>query len=110
LRSLWDLMDCQEDIQGISIFQEGNDKRSLRDLKDCQEGSGSISDFQVGRDENEGLAESLMDLEVSLIQKGVLINMGSVDLIVYQEGSGSIPYCQVGRDEQVNLDQPKELT
>jgi hypothetical protein len=39
-----------------------------------------------------------------------MMNMGSVDLIVYQEGNRSIPYCQGGRDEQVNLDQLEELT
>jgi hypothetical protein len=44
-----------------------------------------------------------MDSEESSIQQGVLMKMGSVDLIVYQEGSGSIPYCQVGRDEQMRL-------
>jgi hypothetical protein len=84
--------------------------RSLRDIEDCQVGSGSISDCQVGRDENAGLAESLMDLEVSSIQQGVLMKMGSVDLIVCQEGSRDIPYFQVGRGEQVNLDQPEKLT
>jgi hypothetical protein len=107
LRSLRDLTDCQEDSQGISHCQLGNDKRSLRDLEDCQEGSGSISDCQVGRDENLRLSESLMDSEVSSIQQGVLMKMGSVDLIVCQEAAEDIPYCQVGRDEQVNLDQPE---
>jgi hypothetical protein len=47
---------------------------------------------------------------VSSIQQGVLMKMGSVDLIVCQEGSRDIPYCQVGRDEQVSLDQPRKLT
>jgi hypothetical protein len=62
-----------------------------------------------------------MDSEESSIQQGVLMKMGSVDLIVCQEGSGSIPYCQVGRDEQMRLsvglinsevswNQPGELT
>jgi hypothetical protein len=99
LRSLRDLTACQEDIQGISHCQLGNDKRSLRDLEDCQVGSGSISDCQVGRNESSRLFESLMDSEESLIQQGVLMEMGSVDLIVCQEGSGSIPYFQVGRDD-----------
>jgi hypothetical protein len=103
LRSLRDLRDCQEDSQGISHCQLGNEMRSLRDLEDCQEGSGSISDCQVGRDENSRLSESLMDSEVSSIQQGLLMKMGSVDLIVCQESSGSIPYCQVGRDEQMRL-------
>jgi hypothetical protein len=141
LRSVEDLTDCQEDSQGISIFQEGNDQRSLRDLEDCQEGSGSVpncqegsgsiedcqegsrsmSNCQVGRDENLGLAGSLMDSLESSIQQGVLMKMGSVDLMVCQGSSGSIPYCQVGRDEQmrpsvglinseVSWNQPEELT
>jgi hypothetical protein len=95
--------------------------RSLRDLEDCQEGSGTILNFQVGRDENPRLSESLIDSEESSIQQGLLMKMGSVDLIVCQEGSESIPYCQVGRDEQMRLsvglinsevswNQPGELT
>jgi hypothetical protein len=47
---------------------------------------------------------------VSSIQQGLLMKMGSVDLIVCQESSRSIPYCQVGRDEQVSWNQPEELT
>jgi hypothetical protein len=43
-----DLTDCHEDIQGISIFQLGNERRSNEDLEDCQEGSGSIEDCQEG--------------------------------------------------------------
>jgi hypothetical protein len=87
LRSLRDLRDCQEDSQGISHCQLGNEMRSLRDLEDCQEGSRweDISDCQVGRDENSRPSESLMDSEVSSIQQGVLMKMGSVDLIVCQE-------------------------
>jgi hypothetical protein len=87
LRSLRDLRDCHEDSQGISHCQLGNEMRSLRDLEDCQEGSGSISDCQVGRDEHSRLSESLMDSEVSSIQQGVLMKMGSVDLIICQESS-----------------------
>jgi hypothetical protein len=75
----------------------------------------------VGRDESAGLSESLMDSKVSSIQQGLLMKMGSVDLIVCQEGSTDIPYCQMGRDEQMRLyvglinsevswNQPGELT
>jgi hypothetical protein len=78
LRSAEDLTDCQEDSQGISHCQLGNEMRSLRDLEDCQEGSGSISNCQVGRDKNTRLSESLMDSEVSSIQQGVLMKMGSL--------------------------------
>jgi hypothetical protein len=84
--------------------------RSRQDLKDCQEGSGSISDCQVGRDEHARLSESFMDSEVSSIQQGVLMKMGSVDLIIYQESSEQIPYFHVGRDEQVSWNQPEEVT
>jgi hypothetical protein len=37
MRSLRDLIDCQEDSREISHCQEGNEMRSLRDLIDCQE-------------------------------------------------------------------------
>jgi hypothetical protein len=110
LRSLRDLMDCQEDSEQILHCQLGNERRSLWHLEDFQEGSKSISDCQEGRDEHSRLSESLMDLEKSSIQQGLLMKMGSIDLMVCQESSGSIPYCQVGRDEQGNFDQPKEMT
>jgi hypothetical protein len=62
-----------------------------------------------------------MDSEVSSIQQGVLMKMGSVDLIVCQGSNEQIPYFQVGRDEQMRLfeglinsevswNQPEELT
>jgi hypothetical protein len=92
LRSAEDLTDCQEDNQGISHCQLGNERISLRDLEDCQEGSGSILNCQVGRDEHSRLSESLVDSDVSSIQKGLLMKMGSFDLIVCQEGSKGIPY------------------
>jgi hypothetical protein len=57
----------------------------------------------VGRDENLRLSEGLMDLEMSSIQQGLLMKMGSVDLIICQESSEQIPYFQVGRDEQMRL-------
>jgi hypothetical protein len=82
----------------------------LWDLKYCQEGSESVSNYQVGRNENLRLSEGLMDSEKSSVQQGVLMKMGSVDLIVYQVSSRSIPYCQVGRDEHMNLNHPEELT
>jgi hypothetical protein len=83
LRSAEDIIDCQEDSQGTSNFQLGNEMRSLWDLEDCQEGSGSISNCQEGRDKNTRLSESLMDSEVSSIQQRVLMKMGSVDIIVW---------------------------
>jgi hypothetical protein len=121
LRSTEDIMYCQEDSQGISHCQLGNEMRSLWDLKDCQEGSGSISNYQVGRDKHSRLSKSLVDSKVISIQQGVLMKMGSVDLIVCQGSPEQIPYYQVGRDEQMRLfeslinsevswNQPEELT
>jgi hypothetical protein len=51
-----------------------------------------------------------MDSEVSSIQQGVLMKMGSVDIIVCQESIESIPYFHVGRDEKVSWNEPEELT
>jgi hypothetical protein len=110
MRSVEDLKDCQKDSEGISHFQLGNDQRSLWDLEYYQEGSGSIEDCQggsrsilncqMGRNEHSRLSESLVDSEESSIQPGVLMKMGSVDLMVYQGSSRNIPY----------LDQLEELT
>jgi hypothetical protein len=108
LRSAEDLKDCHEDSEGISHCQLGNDQRSLRDLEDCQEGNKSMLNCQVGRNENSRLSEGLVE---NPFQQGVLMKMGSVDLMICQgSSSGSIPYFQVGRDEQRNLDQLEELT
>ena len=83
--------------------------RLLQDLEDFQDDSGSISYCQVGIDEHSRLSESLMDSEVSSIQQGVLMKMGSVDLIICQESSEQIPYYHVGRDEPMIWNQPDEL-
>jgi hypothetical protein len=64
MRSLWDLIDCQEDSQGISYCQEGNEMRS-EDLIDCQEGSREIPYFQEGKGEK-------MSSELSSYQQGQL--------------------------------------
>jgi hypothetical protein len=92
LRSAEDLTDCQEDNQGISHCQLGNERRSLGDLEDCQEDNRSIKGYQVARDKNVRPYEFLMDSEESSIQQGMLMKMGSVDLIVCQEGSRDIPH------------------
>jgi hypothetical protein len=57
---------------------------------------------QVGRDEKLRPSEGLMDSR-EFNSAGVLMKMGSVDLMVCQGSSGSIPYCQVGRDEQMKF-------
>jgi hypothetical protein len=111
MRSAEDLKDCREDSQKTLHCQLGNERRSDEDLEDCQEGSGSVLNCQVGRDQKLRLSEGLMDSMDSSIQQGLLMKMGSVDLMIFQgSSSGSIPHCQVGRDGQMNLDQPEELT
>jgi hypothetical protein len=79
LRSLEDLIDCQEGRTKTSNSQVGNEMRSLRDLIDCQEDNREISCCQEGNE------------------------MGSEDLIDCQEGSIKFPYCQVGRGIEVRL-------
>jgi hypothetical protein len=68
-----------------------------------------VSNFQVGKDEKLRQYESLMDSEKNTIQQRLLVNMGSVDLVICQGSSGSIPYCQVGRDGQRNLGHQVQL-
>jgi hypothetical protein len=95
IRSTEDLTDCHEDSEGILHCQLGNDQRLLRDLEDCQEGSRSIEDChegsrsvlncQMGKNEHSRLSKSLADSEESSIQPGVLMKMGSVDLMVARE-------------------------
>jgi hypothetical protein len=105
------LVDCQEDNEETLHCQLGNERRSGEDLKDCQEGSGGVLNCQGSRDEKLRLSESPLDSRESSIQQGLLIKMGSVDLMICQGSrSDNIPYCQVGRDGQMNLDQPEELT
>jgi hypothetical protein len=66
-----------------------------------------VLNCQVGRDEKLRLSEGLMDSMESSIQQGLLMKMGSVDLIICQGSSSiSIPYFQVGRDGQMDLGQP----
>jgi hypothetical protein len=68
MRSLRDLIYCQEDSEGISHCQEDNEMRSLWDLIDYRKGRNESLDCQVGN------------------------GMGSEDLIDCQEGSREIPY------------------
>jgi hypothetical protein len=99
---------CEPEIG--RILGEENKMGSVEDLKNCQEGREEIPYCQVGKDEHSRLSESLVESNVSSIQQGVLMKMGSVDLIVCQGSSREIPYCHMGRDEQVSWNQPEELT
>jgi hypothetical protein len=49
MRSMEDLMNCQEGSDENSDFQVGNEMRSSEDLIDCQEGRSEISDFPGGK-------------------------------------------------------------
>jgi hypothetical protein len=64
MRSLRDLIDCQEDSREFPICQEGNEMRS-EDLIDCQEGSREIPYCQEGKGEQ-------MSSEMSSYQRGQL--------------------------------------
>jgi hypothetical protein len=70
LRSLRDLIDCQEGSREFPIFQvgKGTEMGSV-DSIDCQEGSRKIPIFQVGRDKQMRLSEGLINSEVSLDQQ-----------------------------------------
>jgi hypothetical protein len=64
-RSEKGLINCQVSIEELSGFLEGNEMRSLDDIIDCQEGREEIPDFQVGKGEDMRLSDSLMNSEVS---------------------------------------------
>jgi hypothetical protein len=49
------------------------------------------------------LFEILESSEVISCQQGVMVEMGSIDLIDFQVGNKKIPYCQVGKGEQMRL-------
>jgi hypothetical protein len=78
VRSVMDLINCQEGRSELSSFQVGNGRRSVGDLIDCQEGSDGSLIFQVVNGERLG------------------------DLIDFQVGREKIPSCQVGKGEEVN--------
>jgi hypothetical protein len=96
MRSLEDLIDCQEDNSGNSYFQEGNGMRLVEDLVKCQVGRAEIPYFQVGKGEQMRLSESFMNSWMSLGQQGVLMKMGSIDVINLQVGRSELSSCQVG--------------
>jgi hypothetical protein len=77
MRSIEDLIDYQEGINGDSYFQGGNEMRSTKDLIDCQESRGEILYFQAGKGIRIRLSESLRSSEVSSDQKGVSIDEDS---------------------------------
>jgi hypothetical protein len=61
MRSLEDLIDCQEDNHGNSCCQEGNGMRLVEDLINYQVDRAEIPYFQVGKGEQRRLSESLRD-------------------------------------------------
>jgi hypothetical protein len=77
--------------------------RLLEDLRDFLEGREEIPNCQMGRGKEVRLSKSLRRSEVSSCQQGVLMEMGSIDLIECQVGSRKIPCFQVGKGEQMGL-------
>jgi hypothetical protein len=61
VRSVKDLINCQEGRSELSSCQVGNGRRSVDDLIDFQEGSDGSSSFQVGNGERSG---DLIDCQV----------------------------------------------
>jgi hypothetical protein len=56
-------------------------------------GREEIPYFQVGKGEKMRLSESLMNSRMSSGQQGVLMKMGSIDLIKCQVGRSEILSC-----------------
>ena len=69
MRSLWDLIDCQEDNREISCCQEGNEMGS-EDLIDYQKGSREIPYFQEGKGEQMSSKLSSYQQEQLIEEKG----------------------------------------
>jgi hypothetical protein len=67
MRLIEDLIECQEDNNGNSYHQGGNEMRSVV-LIDFQEGRREIPDFQVGKGKEMRLSKSLMDFFKSSYQ------------------------------------------
>jgi hypothetical protein len=66
--------------------QEGHEMRSLEDLIDCQEGREEIPYCQVGKGEQMRLSESLMNSEVSSDQREELTEKMNSEVSSYQRG------------------------
>jgi hypothetical protein len=99
-RSVSGLINCQEGRDEFSNCQVGNEMRSLEDLIDCQEDNSGNSYCQVGKEEQMRLSESLMNSGMSSGQQGVLMKMGSIDLVNYQVGRSELSSCQVGNGKR----------
>jgi hypothetical protein len=74
----------------------GNDKR-LSISKTTRRAAEVCLNYQVGRDEHARLSESLMDSLKSSIRQGVLMKMGSVDLMVCQRKQRKHPILPSGQ-------------
>jgi hypothetical protein len=104
LRLLWDLIDCHEESQGISYFQEGNEMRSLWDLIDCQEGNKKFPICQVGMGTEMRVSESLMNSEVSSYQQGMLIGADSYGSSNHvNEDDDKLKTCIIQEEDQRNI-------
>jgi hypothetical protein len=63
-------------------------------------GGEEIPYCQVGKGEHMRLSESLMNSRMSLGQQGVLMEMGSINLINCQVGISELLSCQVGNGKR----------
>jgi hypothetical protein len=72
MRSVGDLIDCQESRRESSNFHMGNEMGSLEDLIDFHEIRIEIPYCQVSKGEEMRQYENLLNLEVSSGQQGVL--------------------------------------
>jgi hypothetical protein len=77
MRSIENLIEYHEGINGDSYFHRGNEMRSTKYLIDCQESRGEILYFQVGKGIRIRLSESIRSSEVSSDQQGVSIDEDS---------------------------------
>jgi hypothetical protein len=112
LRHAEDLNEIEEEVvhvcepeTGRNLNDEDEEKRRSVDPINYQVGSEEESpDFQLGKGREMRLCEGLMNSEMSSDQRGVLMEMGSLeDLIDFQEGREEIPCCQVGKGEKMGL-------
>jgi hypothetical protein len=78
--------------------------RSLRDLIDCQEGSRKIPICQVGMGTEMRLCESLMNSEVSSYQQGMLVSGDSCGFADHvNEDDDKLKTCTTQEEDRRNL-------
>jgi hypothetical protein len=94
LKKKW-FMCVNQKLGEISVMMRRRDHWKIS--KTCQVGSEEFLIFQVGREKKMRLFESIESSEVSSCQQGVLMEMGSIDLIDCQVGSRKTPKLPGGK-------------